>query len=516
MVTNQGGQRVIKLNVPEQSWEEKLAEFESKQQRDRKAANKKHQQASRERKKTKLTQLREAAADERLTNLTEFAQDLTLESYLKELANNGVLEELGQAHSQFTDLTDLQIQFIADFVDVNIPEMFAICARGGSKTMLAAIGAIYLMLKYPKFQVKCFAGSLEQLDKLTAYTKTIINCFSSFLESEPTKKEVKLLNGSVFKRFVSTQTGSRGDRADLIIFDESVLITKDVFDSAPGQLSASVFALFRALTTPLTDSKDEGRSKQRCDDPNTKVWNWTWQDCPWTNVEHIKREQRRLSHSAFNAEYMGIWGAEVGAVYDAQEIDIATISRSELPSLDGRFNVRVGVDFGITDHESYAVKGFLSEGYDKEGAPSHILYIYDSQKWTRDDRQHVGKMMTELVAFSLNVQLLVVEDETFQLYINDELERQMKTLNKELRRSKFKGRKENMTQALKARLNHYRIRICADQHDLLRALKFASYDKRGKIKKVKGDDSHDALLHLVYSYEEEEEHVEMFEPLWSW
>lgn len=370
------------------------------------------------------------------------------------------------------------------------------------------------MFHIPKFKVTATAGSLEQLNTLTKYMSALCNTFEDFMVRE-TAQVIELVNDSVYTRLPSKETGSRSVRTDLLLLDECVLIAPEVYDSLLGQLAASSFGMLRGLTTPNLAARDKGKTKEMCDKYPDFVFTWTYLDCDWINNEWVIEQRSHMPRSVWEAEFLAVWGSATGSLYDRDEITISQIPRNDLPPRELWSNIRVGVDFGRV-HKSAAVKGFMSPGIDRNGNECDILYIVDVKTWTHKDNIQPNKIIDGVLQFSHDAETVVAENEPFQLYEVDRLMAACKEINLPLKKSTFKFNKDMMVVAAQSRFNNYQVKIVDDLSEVITSITNMQYDKRGKVKKIKGDDAHDAFLHLLFSYENRSRRIEVFGPLYGW
>jgi hypothetical protein len=104
--------------------------------------------------------------------------------------------------------------------------------------------------------------------------------------------------------------------------------------------------------------------------------------------------------------------------------------------------------------------------------------------WTSAANMNPDQVITELVQFGENTSEIIAEDEPFNQYENDRLEKECEAKKITCTRSLFKHRKEAMVQASVSQFNNLRIKIVDDLIELIRAIKNSCYEKHGKLKKL--------------------------------
>lgn len=106
--------------------------------------------------------------------------------------------------------------------------------RGGGKTMYAALASALDMLFKPGVEVMILAGSLEQASRMHAHLRRFFeaDALRPALSREPTRREVRLENGSVSTILAQSERAVRGARPQKLRCDEVELLDPGIWRAA--------------------------------------------------------------------------------------------------------------------------------------------------------------------------------------------------------------------------------------------------------------------------------------------
>ncbi len=109
------------------------------------------------------------------------------------------------------------------------------CGRAGAggMTTIGAVATLLDLLFKPKVQVRILGGSLEQSEKMYEYLRGMIDMhFRDLLEGEPTRRKLRLVNGSQVEILAQSDRSVRGQRVQKLRCDEVELFDPAVWQAA--------------------------------------------------------------------------------------------------------------------------------------------------------------------------------------------------------------------------------------------------------------------------------------------
>lgn len=407
---------------------------------------------------------------------------------------SGRLDSLFGAGRRFYELYPFQWKYLESFVDSDLKETIAICTRGGSKTMLSALGVAYMMLTIPRFKVSVLSGSRNQSQTFTSYLEKLIPL--ELFDIDNFRRKV-LVNGSEYNQLASTGKGVRSWRADMVVIDEAVNVKQDVLIGVLGQLSGSKFRLTRMLSTPSLSGENH-TVKEYWDDlvfrSEHSTFNWDYKMCPWMDHKAVEKLKSKMGHSEWEAEYCGVWGSQTGSIFLPYQIDNALVD--EIP--DFSYEKSVGLDWGHK-HYTVAVKGFEL---------GDTLYVENYKYFNKGEMSEINNVLNSIVDFCENCKVYS-EDAPISSYVNDLLEKYFSERKTSFFRTSFGQEKESFVQAAVSRFDNNTIKIYEGLDMLTRQLRNAQRDDNGKVRKG-DDDFFDAFLHLVKPFDNRINYGELF------
>jgi hypothetical protein len=449
--------------------------------------------------------------------------EFTMKRFIDALYIQGLMDQLvalGAAGRTWQGFVKFQWRFLHRYTKLSNKEMMGICTRGGSKTMLGAIGTAYLMFHIEGFKWATSAGALDQAEQFYDYLECIFEHFD-WCVKQMTSKKIVLYNKSRWQRLPSSGTGARAKRADGLALDESAEMKLRVLKGYYGQVAASKHFIIRNTTTPHLTGASSDYLKKEWNKPGVDQHTWTAYDCPWISPAFIEIMKDKLSHEEFKAEMLGQWGAKVGHIYIEEEVDASVMTPMDLLKLyEYLKHLRItiqphaGIDWG-TVHQTVCIKGFLAPGVDNQGKHRpDILYVYAAKAWNFEQNQNKDQVIREIVEFvKVDKARVYSEENPESSSDNYRLEKELLKVGLKLIRVAF-GRKSKTEEGKEtpavdkqtfvsndvARFNHGTVRILNTLTQLVDQTKDAEYEEDGSIKKVDPSDWWDAKLHLNQSF----------------
>jgi len=107
-------------------------------------------------------------------------------------------------------------------------------SRGSGKTMLAAVATLLDMIFKPGIRILLLGGSLDQSNRVYAYLRRLAArpLTRQFVAGEPTRRGMRLYNGSEVEVAAGSQRSVRGARVQKLRCDEVEEFDRDVWDAA--------------------------------------------------------------------------------------------------------------------------------------------------------------------------------------------------------------------------------------------------------------------------------------------
>jgi hypothetical protein len=293
------------------------------------------------------------------------------QSYVDNLTalENTILEYF---YTKRPDLKNLllkeQADMLNDLVDISIKTQVLSCGRGYGKTMLAGCTALYFIdefAKQIKKELKVLVVSPQDelwtnIDKFFREDPTLgprlLTPPSLITGREIPKKEIQLKDTHCTVTFCKPTTGQiRGNRADLIIIDESEEITEDMKDVITGCSKVDLIGKVIYIGTPYDDKGKQNwfvtmvqKLLDGIEDPKYegyKLSRYPSEICKWNAVDRWRKD---WSIARFKAECLGIPPSiEERSFYPHKCIDECVLDVEPLREGGTNSFTEFGIDLGI-------------------------------------------------------------------------------------------------------------------------------------------------------------------------
>jgi len=454
------------------------------------------------------------------------------ERFADEILGIDLMKDMSEMN-EFRGFTSFQIEFMHDFLDADIPNLFLRCNRGGAKSFLICYCAVLDIYRHDcnnhRWDIPILAGSERQAgEAYRKYAKKMIKNSPVLNQLAVPQKRTAIFRRTESQLMIlaASQTDVKGPRAKVQIIDEICSTPEDVIEEYWGEMITA--PAWKCVIAGTPD--DPGHVSYEWEhDPkhDFKTHHWSAYDClvekgGWLfpkTVEQMKKKYKSIH--AIRRNVLGEWSSYGGSIIRQEDIDAAT-NDYFIPNLPDPASMEyfvIGSDPARSNHYSTFVTLGIKAGR---------VYIYNAQGYQNiTEKSMRTKILREaerclnyLGAEDFGPVYVIVEDAPISKALCDNLERECAVIGCSFSRSRFgsasdsfgaKGTKkklmknrfvENMCYFFEERL----IKIPKDFTLLIGELISLRWKKlagktddftTGTLKKGK-DDFVDALMHGLY------------------
>lgn len=271
------------------------------------------------------------------------------------------------------NLAPKQAFFLKCMEDFSIKKFALLTPRGGSKTMLDALIALWSCEVVDKYWQTILGGSFDQTKALSKQTSLMIYAnprLALTLQRAPTKEEINFKNESFMLSLKASERSARSPHPSGLMLDEYVLITQDIVKAARGQLAETMFGFYRHGRLIITSTAQQGDSVKEFKGLFDKGWdriekesppknwnffhtfNWSLLDCTWRTEEEMQTlEETKMSvtQEEWDTEYLGLFGVLTGSILNEHDINYA-VENARLPEYEYKspqYPCYMGIDWGF-------------------------------------------------------------------------------------------------------------------------------------------------------------------------
>lgn len=349
----------------------------------------------------------------------------------------------------------MQIAFLRDLCDLDLQFTFAVCNRGGAKTLLTAYAACCILDNVDNFRITVISGSKYQASICYEYARDVFleTSMRKKIKGESTLSKTQFNNNNQMMILPASEKSTRAPRTDLIVVDEACEAKESILTSVLPQAITSATMKLVILTTPnnlIHIAKDWW---DQAEELGIIRYHWDAFQCPWIPKKNIDNLKLIFDEATFDIEVMGKWVSKTGAVFDYADIQAALIDMDELPPMDKIDHFFLGIDWGDS-HETVAtivgVRGDPAELNDK-------WFVYAVKGWSQKKISVIKAGIIELC--EIYEPLVLSEHSGSSAFSNRDLRDELGELGIILKKGSFTGKKHRMVKNVKARLEHFRLKI---------------------------------------------------------
>jgi len=371
------------------------------------------------------------------------------ERFADEVIGTSTMIDMSEA-GFFHGFMPFQIEFMHDFLDPAVPNMFIRCNRGGAKSFLVAYCAVLDIFRHDwlgmKWNIPILAGSDDQaLRTYNNYAKKMV------LRSPILKKKVKALghectffnSESKLMVLATSNVAVKGERAKLQVIDEICSTPEDVIEDFWGQMITAP-----AWKCVLSGTPDDPShiSYQWEHDPKFKfkTYHWSAYDCTtdkggWLTLDTI--EQMKLKYRSIYAQrrnILGEWSSYGGSIVGQEFLDEATrdFHITDLPDPNEvEFWIIAGDPARSNHYATIIILGVIGE----------TVYVYKAAGYQNIKEEKLRKLyMKEALvrchyfgSKAVDRVFMIIEDAPISKALNDNLEMECAKYGISFRKSRF-------------------------------------------------------------------------------
>ncbi|MFX0204380.1 MAG: terminase large subunit domain-containing protein [Candidatus Hodarchaeota archaeon] len=367
--------------------------------------------------------------------------------------------EIYQRHmrhkAKWTGFTDFQIAFMRDITDLTVPIIYAICNRGGSKTMLTAYSSCCLLDNLENYRVSVLAGSKKQASTCYKYCRDIFDIpMKEKIKGETTQTNTQLITGGGMEILTASEKSTRSERTDMIIIDEACSAKGSILRSVFGQIITATNMKIVILTTPDKLTHVAKEWWDGADKTGIIRYHWDAYKCSWLPRKNIQLLKDTVYDEAtFRIEVLGLWTSRSGSVFRYEDIQKSLCNMSELPPTVEIDRFFLGIDWGDA-HETVAtivgLQGSPSESNDR-------WYVYAVRSWKKE---YVDIIMDGIIELcQIFTPKIISEQAAISAYSNRELKDRLSELGLIMKTESFTKKKHRVVSNFNSRLEKGKIKI---------------------------------------------------------
>ena len=370
--------------------------------------------------------------------------------FADEILSLDLMIDMSETHS-FSGFMPFQIDFMHDFLDENVPNIFLRCNRGGSKSFLVCYCAILDQYRHDaigvRWDIPILAGSERQAgEAYRKYARKMVQkspVLSNFVKVQKrnaiwSKTESRLMIMS------ASSIDVKGPRAKVQIIDEICSTPEDIIEDYWGEMITA--PAWKCVIAGTPD--DPGHISYEWEhDPKYqfKTHHWSAYDCTtdkggWLTLKTI--EQMKLKFRSIYAQrrnILGEWSSFGGSVIGQEYIDAATndFHIDDLPDPTEVETWIIAGDPARSNHYATIIT---------MGVVKSMVYIYHCEGYQNITEQSLRKKyLKEALRRSefldekdvVGRVHLVVEDAPISKALNDNLEVECAKINIMFKKSRF-------------------------------------------------------------------------------
>lgn len=207
-----------------------------------------------------------------------------------------------------------------------------LCAgRQSGKSEILAVLALHTAVTRRNATVYIISGGEKMAEKLLAKITAMARRagFEAGIVGD-LKNILKFSNGSVIEAVPTSEARIRGETVDLLILDESGIISDDIWDAAWGTtIAAQPAGRTIAAGTPWGGREHWYRSnfERGLKNPDDAVESFTWTsyDSPLADRAALEDRKKALHSDKFRREYLAEWADETGSFLTSEELNACTV-----------------------------------------------------------------------------------------------------------------------------------------------------------------------------------------------
>ena len=351
--------------------------------------------------------------------------------------------------------TPFQKAFMKDICNFDIPILYAVCNRGGSKTMLTAYATCCLLDNLDNFKVSILSGSQEQASVAYGYCKDILNLtrMKEKVVGDVTIKKTSIRKGGGLKILAASPKQTKAPRSDMLILDEVCSGNSAILNSVFGQVITAPNIKIVMLTTPDDINHIAYTWWNKYQEIGILIYSWNAFDCDWIPQKNIELFKRIFDEATYNIQVLAKWSSKSGAVFKHSDIQNSLCNMNDLPPIHYIDRFFCGIDWGDA-HETvlsiFGLQGDVEEGTDK-------WFLYAVKGWRGVKLEQI---LDEIISIcEIYNPLVLSEQSASSAFANRALRDQLNDRGMILRKSTFSKKKNRMVNNFKARLEKGKVRI---------------------------------------------------------
>lgn len=345
--------------------------------------------------------------------------------------------------------------FLRDICDLDLRFTYAVCNRGGAKTLLTSYAACCILDNVANFRIAIVSGSKEQASICYEYSRDIFleTKMRQKIRGESTLSKTEFVNNNRMSILPASEKRTRAPRADMIIIDEACEAKESILTSVLPQTITSTKMKVVILTTPnkLTHIAKDWWDKSQ--ELGFVRYHWDAYACPWIPRKNIANLKQIFDEATFDIEIMAKWVSKAGSVFNYSDIQAALIDVADLPPFNKIDHFFLGIDWGDA-HDTVAtitgVQGDPEKNQDK-------WYVYAVESWNREKSDVIHAGILDLCdSYEPTV---LSEHSASSAFSNRELKDRLAEKGIILLTGSFTGKKHRMVSNVKARLEKRKLKI---------------------------------------------------------
>jgi len=237
--------------------------------------------------------------------------------------------------------------------------------RQVGKSTVIAIKAAEEAIKKPNQNIMIIASverqALLMFEKVISYIHTRYRYMIKKEKNNPTKKKLKLTNGSEILSLPTGETGYgiRGHTINLLIADEAAHIHEEVWTAVTPMLAVTKGKLW-LLSTPKGKQNYFYKAEMS---GNYECFHVSYLDCPRKDEEYIRLRREELTKAMFAQEVMGEYVDELHRFFPDTLINsICTLKRPEIKSRHNKYFLGVDVARMGSDESTFEIISIGNDG----------------------------------------------------------------------------------------------------------------------------------------------------------
>lgn len=348
-----------------------------------------------------------------------------------------------------------QIAFMRDVCDLRVPIVYAVCNRGGSKTMLTSYSTTCLLDNLTNFKVAILSGSKKQAAQAYTYISDVLSLTSlnEKVDGEVLISRAAMKGGGGVEILAASPKQTKAPRADMVIIDEACSGKSAILQSVFGQIITSQSFKIVILTTPDNLTHIAKVWWDEWEDRGIVRHHWDAYQCNWIPQSNIDKLANIYDDATFAIEVQALWTPKGGSIFSYADIQAALIDVEDLPALRDLNHVFMGIDWGDA-HDTVAtvvgVTGDPAKNNDK-------WWVYAVKAWNREKIKVMRDGIKELN--DIYEAIIISEQSPISAFMNRELKDYLAATGTIFRQETFSGKKWSMINLVRKRLEDRKYKI---------------------------------------------------------